>query len=193
MRMNRLTRMVADRRGWHAAALVVASALMSSTVVGAQPTAKGAEAFETHLGHTGIADASMPAIRGAGDVLATLSGQTLKLEGQVAGLNSPATDAHLMKGAGIGIPGSVMTAASLTLDSGGKISGSVKLSKDQLVALRAGQIYVQINSIKSPAPAGHLWGWLLPVHEKAGEDEPQAGGWFLPQGAGLAAHPQNRN
>jgi hypothetical protein len=171
------------RGGWLAACLVIA---------GAQSTAWAAEGYETHLGHTGIADASMPAITGTGAVLATLNGRTLKVEGQIAGLNAPATDAHLMKGAGIGIPGSVMTDISLTLDNG-VISGSVKLSKEQVAALRAGQIYVQINSTKSPAPAGHLWGWLLPVHEKAGEDQPQQGSWFLPQGAGLDAHPRNGN
>jgi hypothetical protein len=122
-------------------------------------------------------------------VLTTLEGQSLKVEGQVSGLNASVTDAHLMRGAGIGIPGAAMPGA-LAVDQSGKISGSVRLTGDQIAALRAGQIYVQVNSQKSPAPDGHLWGWLLPVHEKAGEDQPQVGRWFLPQGAGLS---RNRN
>jgi CHRD domain len=183
-------KMIADRRSWLAACLVVVCCWASPAVVSAQ---SAGDSFETHLGHTGIADASMPTIMGAGGVLATLSGQTLKVEGQISGMNSPATDAHLMRGGGIGIPGAVMSNANLTLDPGGKISGSVQLSADQVAALRAGAIYVQVNSAKSPAPAGHLWGWLLPAHEKAGQDEPQVGSWFLPQGAGLNARSRNRN
>jgi hypothetical protein len=108
-------------------------------------------------------------------------------------MNAPATDAHLMLGGGIGIPGAVMSNANLALDPSGKISGAVQLSADQVAALKAGRIYVQVNSAKSPAPAGHLWGWLLPVHAKAAENEPQLGSWFLPQGAGLNARSRNRN
>ena len=61
-------------------------------------------------------------------------------------------------------------------------------------ALRDGRLYVQVNSQKGPAPDGNLWGWLLPEHVKAGQDEPQMGSWFLPQGEGLrAARNSGRN
>lgn len=185
-------KMIAHRRRWLAACMLAVGCLASPAIAAAQ--SRGPESYETHLGHTGIADASMPTIMGTGGVLATLDGRTLKVEGQVSGMNAPATDVHLMRGGGIGIPGPVMADANLALDQAGKISGSVQLSADQVAALRAGQIYVQVNSAKSPAPAGHLWGWLLPVHAKAGEAEPQLGSWYLPQGAGLNnARPRNRN
>ena len=48
-------------------------------------------------------------------------------------------------------------------------------------------IVEEINSQKGPAPDGNLWGWLLPEHKKAGQDEPIMGEWFLPQGKGLKA------
>jgi phosphoglycerate kinase len=49
----------------------------------------------------------------------------------------------------------------------------------QVAALRAGHLYVQVNSEK--APNGNLTGWLLPPHPFAGEDVPVAGPGFLPQ------------
>jgi hypothetical protein len=36
----------------------------------------------------------------------------------------------------------------------------VELSSRQANALRAGQLYIQIDS--ESAPEGNLWGWLLP-------------------------------
>jgi hypothetical protein len=50
-----------------------------------------------------------------------------------------------------------------------------------MAALPAGRLYVQINSVKAPAPAGNLWGWILLAHEEVGQDVPQEGHWFLPQ------------
>jgi hypothetical protein len=41
----------------------------------------------------------------------------------------------------------------------GTLSGSVELTPDQITDLRAGRLYVQIQSER--APDGNLWGWLL--------------------------------
>jgi hypothetical protein len=147
-----------------------------------------AENYETVLGPAPITDATKLKVTGRGAAVAVLNGQTLTISGQFSGLASPATDAHLMLGSGIGIPGAVMTDIAVTTAADGKVTGSVTLSRDQAAALRAGRIYIQINSQVAPAPGGNLWGWLLPEHEKAGEDVPQTGHWFLPQGEGLKAH-----
>jgi hypothetical protein len=170
--------------------LALCLAASAPAAVSAQP--KAAETYETDLGPTPVPDGIRSPIIGTGAVLAVLDGQTLKIEGQFSGIDTSATAAHLMRGGGIGIPGSVMSDIGLAPESG-KISGSVKLSRDQVTALRAGQIYVQIDSAKSPAPAGHLWGWLLPAHEKVAPGEPQLGRWFLPQGLGLKSPPRGRN
>ena len=95
----------------------------------------------------------------------------------------------VMMGDNIGIPG----APILQPDCGprgpwrlfGKLHGDVK--RAQIAALHLGRLYIQINSQKGPAPDGNLWGWLLPEHKKAGQDEPILGEWFLPQGKGLKA------
>jgi hypothetical protein len=154
--------------------------------------ARAAENYETVLGPAPLTDATKFKVTGRGAAVAVLDGQTLTITGQFSGLSSPATDAHLMLGSGIGIPGSPMTDISVTATAEGKVTGSVKLSRDQAAALRAGRIYIQINSQIAPAPGGNLWGWLLPEHEKVGQDEPQTGHWYLPQGEGLKAHPAQK-
>jgi predicted RecA/RadA family phage recombinase len=152
-----------------------------------------ADAYETVLGPTPINHASMASLTGNGAVAATLSGDTLEITGAFAGLSAPATDAHVMLGEGIGIPGVAILDLTAVQAVRGSISGTFKLSRDQLAALRNGRLYIQVNSQAGPAPGGNLWGWLLPEHIKAGQDEPQMGSWFLPQGEGLRASRGRRN
>lgn len=151
---------------------------------GAAPATSG---YETMLGPTPINNASKTVLTGYGAVAATLSGDTLAITGTFEGLSGPATDAHIMMGEGIGIPGDPIL--NLTADQGlsGSISGTFHLNRAQVAALRSGRLYIQVNSQKGPAPGGNLWGWLLPDHVKAGQDEPQMGSWYLPQGEGLRA------
>jgi hypothetical protein len=149
--------------------------------------------YETVLGPTPISNATKLALSGDGTVVGTLSGNTLKITGTFEGLSSPATDAHIMMGEGIGIPGNPILDLTASGDVSGTISGSLTLNRSQAEALKNGHLYVQVNSQKGPAPGGNLWGWLLPKHIKAGQDEPQMGSWFLPQGAGLKASRGGRN
>ena len=151
-------------------------------------------AYETVLGPTPINHITNVTLTGEGAVIATLSGNSLKIAGTFAGLSGPATDAHVMMGEGIGIPGSPILDLTASTGVNGTINGTFTLNRNQLQALRNGRLYVQVNSQKGPAPDGNLWGWLLPEHVKAGQDEPQVGSWFLPQGEGLrAARNSGRN
>ena len=102
-------------------------------------------------------------------------------------MSSPATDAHLMMGEGIAIPGPSIQDLTVLPSATGTVTASLTLSRAQAAALRQGRLYIQINSRTAPAPGGNLWGWLLPEHIKAGQDEPLLGNWFLPQGEGLKA------
>jgi hypothetical protein len=144
-------------------------------------------AYETVLGPTPISHASRTSLTGDGAVVATLSGDTLNIAGTFQGLSAPATDAHVMMGEGIGIPGDPVLDLSAGQAVSGSISGTFHLNRAQLAALKSGRLYIQVNSRVGPAPGGNLWGWLLPEHVKAGQDEPQMGSWFLPQGEGLRA------
>ncbi|HVW74274.1 MAG TPA: CHRD domain-containing protein [Rhizomicrobium sp.] len=143
--------------------------------------------YETVLGPTPINHASKISLTGDGTVVATLSGDGLKIIGTFKGLSAPATDAHVMMGEGIGIPGNPMLDLTVDKAPSGSINGTFHLTHAQADALRSGRLYIQVNSQKGPAPGGNLWGWLLPEHAKAGQDEPQMGNWFLPQGEGLRA------
>jgi hypothetical protein len=164
--------------------------LMSSQLffaVGALPAAAAPGSYETVLGPTPINHATNSALTGEGAGIATLTGNTLKISGAFQGLSGSASDAHIMMGEAIGIPGNPILDLTASPATSGLISGTFRLNKVQVAALRAGRLYIQINSQAGPAPSGNLWGWLLPEHVKAGQDEPQMGDWFLPQGEGLRA------
>jgi CHRD domain len=138
-----------------------------------------AEKYQVHLSAMPFNDATQPFMTGAkGSVSATLEGNTLSISGTFTGLSGPATRAHLSLSRGAGIPGSPLV--DLTLNGGvaGKVTGQIKLDPSQLVALRSGRLYIQIDSEK--APSGHLWGWLLDEHDVVGQDVPQKGAGFIP-------------
>jgi predicted RecA/RadA family phage recombinase len=126
-------------------------------------------------------------LTGEGAVIATLAGDTLKISGAFQDLSGPATDAHVMMGEAIGIPGNPILDLAASTATNGTINGTFRLTRAQAAALRAGRLYIQVNSQAGPAPGGNLWGWLLPEHVKAGQGEPLVGDWFLPQGEGLRA------
>lgn len=153
----------------------------------ALPAAAAPGSYETVLGPTPINHTTKTALIGEGAAIATLTGNTLKISGSFQGMSADASDAHIMMGEAIGIPGNPILDLIATNATSGSISGTFKLTKAQLAALRAGRLYIQVNSQVGPAPSGNLWGWLLPEHVKAGQDEPQIGDWFLPQGEGLRA------
>jgi len=166
--------------------LVVVALGVCAQAASAQ-TASTGNSYETVLGPTPITHTSRTSLTGDGAAVATLSGDRLKITGTFEGLSGPATDAHLMMGESTGIPGDPILDLTTEKAASGTISGTFKLSRAQLVALRNGRLYIQVNSQVGPAPGGNLWGWLLPEHVKAGQDEPQTGSWFLPQGEGLRA------
>jgi hypothetical protein len=168
----------------------MAAAILFAVGLGA--AAPDAARFETELGPAPINSTTKSSVTGHGSVHATLNGTRLEIEGTFEGMSSPATDAHLMMGAGIAIPGPSIQDLTVSQSPAGTVTGSLTLSRAQVTALRDGKLYIQINSRTSPAPGGNLWGWLLPEHIKAGQDEPLLGNWFLPQGDGLKAAPSGR-
>ena len=138
-----------------------------------------AETFETRLSPSPLTEGTRVNITGQGSALVQWDGNILSVSGNFAGLATNATTAEIYDGAGIGIPGSKVFDLSLTQEKSGTIWGSLTLTRKQLAELRAGHMYVQINSEK--APDGNLTGWLLPPHPFAGEGVPVAGPGFLPQ------------
>jgi CHRD domain len=95
---------------------------------------------------------------GEGRAIATLSGNLLSVKGEFSGLSSPATGAHLNKGLAMGVPGEAIAPLEAAKDLHGAISGTVKLTADEISALKKGALYVQLDSEKSPE--GNSWAWL---------------------------------
>jgi hypothetical protein len=178
--MSHICRMP-DRRGVGAAA----GAVLLGTFLSA--AAPDAGRYETVLGPTPVNHVTNGLLTGQGVATAALNGNRLSVNAVFSELASPATDAHLMMGSGIGIAGIPVLSLTVSPATSGTLTGTFTLSREQLEGLRNGRIYIQVNSQKAPAPGGNLWGWLLPEHPKAGQDEPQIGHWFLPQGDGLKA------
>jgi hypothetical protein len=139
------------------------------------------EEYQASLGPAARTNATQRIAVGGGAVKVSYDGQQLSIDGTFGGLVSPATDAHLCQGTGIGLVGTCGRALAVSQDTSGTVSGKITLTSAQQKALRAGQLYIQINSVKAPAPAGNLWGWILIAHETVGPDVPQQGHGFLPQ------------
>ncbi len=135
-----------------AAAIVLA--ILTSATVTADETS-----FRTRLSMVPIDPATAASVTGVGEAHAALEGQTLAVTGNFNGLQGPATAAHLYAGAYTGIRGEPFAELAVTRAPMGSISGEVALTPQQVEALQAGRVYVQIDS--EAAPEGNLWGWLL--------------------------------
>ena len=97
-------------------------------------------------------------INSIGDASATLEGSTLAVKGNFSNFTSPATGGSVRIGLAKGVPGDAV--GSLTADhaTSGHFSGTVKLSSEQIAALKKQAIYVRIDSEK--ASDGNVQGWL---------------------------------
>jgi hypothetical protein len=143
--------------------------------------ALAAEKFEADLGFAPYDDASRSDMAGRGVVTATLDGNTMIIRGSFEGLKSPATVAQLRLGRGIAVPGAAISELAIKQTVDGDLSGTVVLTAGQAKALRAGWLYIQVESSKLAAPYGNLWGWMLPAREKVADGVVERGQRFLPQ------------
>ena len=97
-------------------------------------------------------------INSIGNASATLEGGTLTVRGNFSNFTSPATGGSLRIGLAKGVPGDAIGSLTADHNMSGHFSGSVKLSSDQIAALKKQAIYVRIDSEK--APDGNVQGWL---------------------------------
>jgi hypothetical protein len=140
--------------------------------------ARAAEGYQTNIGPTPLDGSNRVNVLGRGAVLATLEGNRFTLRGSFAGLATPATDAHLCMGTVMGGTGPIIYDVSVTQAENGQVSGSVTFTPEQVAALKAGKIYLLLDSQK--APKGNLWGWFQPAHRTVGPDVPEHGHWYIP-------------
>jgi hypothetical protein len=145
-----------------------------------------AASYRADLGPMPLDDETKAFIAGRAEATAEIEGDRLTVTGRFRGLPSNATAAHIILSPAIGVPGKIILPLDVTTATEGAISGAFRLTKLQSQALKAGRLYVQIDSEKAPpgyswGPKGTLWGWLFPEHERARPGVPQQGHWFIPQ------------
>ena len=134
--------------------------LSSSAQVSAQ-----AGSFRARLSPLPVNGRTVQTITGIGQVRATLDGNRLTVTGTYRGMSSPATAAHLHFGAP-GRPGPLAQPLEVTTSPEGNVSGTAELTDDQVDALQAQSLYVQIHSVENPG--GELRGWIFSI-ESFGE------------------------
>jgi hypothetical protein len=115
--------------------------------------------YATQLDPSAFDNSTVKNNAGIGHVAATLSGSTLTITGDYAGLNFDATAAHVKLGLAKGEPGHVIGELKVTGSASGQISGSIRLTSVQIKALNLGDISVVVDNTKA-GPLGSLWGWL---------------------------------
>jgi len=120
--------------------------------------------FTAALGWVPIGGAERSEVAGEGKVTATLSGSKLSVTGSFDGLPAKATAAKLRLGVAKGARGAggaVIGDLRVTSGTSGTVSGDVRLSAEQVEALKAGRLYLEIYSEKGVLPDhSTLWGWL---------------------------------
>lgn len=95
-----------------------------------------------------------------GNVMATLNGNTLTVNGTFKDMTSPAIAASVRIGLAKGVLGDAIGPLTVTRTPQGSVSGAVQLSAAQVEALGREALYVRVDSEK--APEGNLQGWLEP-------------------------------
>jgi hypothetical protein len=122
--------------------------------------AQGGNTFKGRLSKVPVDAKMVPIIVGTGMATAQLSGTRVTITGAFEGMQTPATTAKLYESKMRGMRGPAIGDLTVTKAPSGTISGTLNLTASQVDSLKAGKIYIQIDSEKGPE--GHLWGWLLP-------------------------------
>ena len=114
--------------------------------------------FRARLSPLPVSGRTVRTITGLGQVRATLDGNRLTVTGTYQGMSSPATAAHLHFGTP-GRPGPLAQPLEVTTSPEGEVTGTAELTDQQVGALQAQSLYVQIHSEDNPA--GELRGWIF--------------------------------
>jgi hypothetical protein len=143
---------------------LIACGVAALVAIAAPLSATAQDTFSARLSWVPIGGAERNDVAGDGTATAKLSGTKLSIEGTYEGLPASATGAKVHEGVATGARGRGLAIGDLRVTGGtsGRLSGDLRLTAEQVAALRAGRLYVQIYSEKGVPPAHEtLWGWLL--------------------------------
>lgn len=116
------------------------------------------ETYRARLSPMPTTPQTVTTITGEGEVILSLNGNTLSVEGNFAGMSSVATAAHVHNGPPAQ-PGPVVHTLNITTSTSGDISAVLELTDTQVEALRNNELYIQVHSEGNPP--GELRGWIF--------------------------------
>ena len=132
--------------------------LFSLSVTLVSTSVQAQEVYRARLSPMPTTPQTVTDITGGGEVILTLNGNALSVEGNFSGISSATTMGHIHNGPPAQ-PGPVVHRLEVTAALSGNISAELELTDEQVTALRNNELYVQIHS-ENNAP-GELRGWIF--------------------------------
>lgn len=132
--------------------------LFSLSVTLVSTSVQAQEVYRARLSPMPTTPQTVTDITGEGEVILTLNGNALSVEGNFSGMSSATTMGHIHNGPPAQ-PGPVVHRLEVTAAPNGNISAELELTDEQVSALRNNELYVQIHS-ENNAP-GELRGWIF--------------------------------
>ena len=132
--------------------------LFSLSVTLVSMSVQAQEVYRARLSPMPTTPQSVADITGEGEVILTLNGNALSVEGNFSGISAATTMGHIHNGPPAQ-PGPVIHRLEVTAALSGNISAELELTDEQVTALRNNELYVQIHS-ENNAP-GELRGWIF--------------------------------
>lgn len=136
--------------------LILTGTLLFSSLL--TSLAQAQDVYRARLSPMPTTPQTVTTILGEGEVILTLNGNALSVDGNFTGMSSAATGAHIHNGPPAQ-PGPVIYTLEVTQANSGSVSGEITLSDEQVEALQNNEFYIQIHS-ESNAP-GELRGWVF--------------------------------
>ena len=141
--------------------LAIASSLI---VLSGLAFAQVSETYTARLSWVPISGAQRSQVSGQGAATATISGSQLSISGSFGDLPGAATLVSLRQGVATGARGPAVAELQVTQASDGTFFGEVELDDEQLAALLAGHLYIQLHAQGGVPPDNAvLRGWLLQI------------------------------
>jgi hypothetical protein len=116
------------------------------------------ETFRARLSPMPTTPQTVNEITGGGEVILTLIGNTLTIEGSFERMSSTAMAAHVHNAPPARL-GPVVHTLKFTDATAGEITAQLQLSDDQVAELKANNFYIQVHSMNNPS--GELRGWVF--------------------------------
>ena len=116
------------------------------------------EVYRARLSPMPTTPQTVNTILGEGEVILTLNGNSLTVDGTFTGMSSAATGAHIHNGPPAQ-PGPVIHTLEVSQATNGSVNGTISLTEEQVEALINNEFYIQIHSERNPP--GELRGWVF--------------------------------